>query len=398
MQQLKILELLVQAVLPYEKIGFNLITFYFFVNNKMYLIIVLVCLVCILWKLPTLQKLDKNETFQAAWNDYVIYANLSRRLRIGVTKSWLNLNGLALSEEFFRHANVEVVLYYSIVPMLDSLLKNKHIDVVFVTEADYALYVSKKLNIISLDQNYVNKNKHQIKKNFTARRLFTLNKIYRVFIGSNIQISKPTDITNKTVQITNITNKIYQLDLHILKNIKYNKIYENEENANSLYGTINNIGLRMDGYFMDIDNPNSNMKQYSHYKNITMIDLYGGNNPFTSSDIILEKHFCLTKDKMDLSAYPEIIERRKQVIKFNELPYNPKEVNCYSSKVIGITREDVEDEWIYLFTESISKHLDIMLHEMNLPSFSKKEMYSSKLNDILPAHPAIYNPKKYKTD
>ena len=78
--------------------------------------------------------------------------------------------------------------------------------------------------------------------------------------------------------------------------------------------------------------------------------------------------------------------------------HNPKEVNCYSSKVIGITREDVEDEWIYLFTESISKHLDIMLHEMSLPSFSKKEMYSSKLNDILPAHPAIYNPKKYKTD
>ena len=362
----------------------------------MYLLIILVCLVCILWKL---KKTNTNEAFQAAWNDYVIYTNLSRRLRVGTTKSWLNLNGLALSEEFFRHANVEIVLYYSITPMLDSLLKNKHIDVAFVTEQDYALYVSKKLNILSLDKEYVKKNKHQIGKNFTARRIFTLNKMYRVFIGSNIQISKPDDIINKTVQITNITNKIYQLDLDLLKNIKYNKIYENEENANSLYGTINNIGLRMDGYFMDIEYPNSNMKQYSHYKNITMIDLYdGAKNPFTSPDIILEKHIALTKDKMDLTAYPEIIERRKQVIKMNELPYNPKEVNCYSSKVIGITREDVEDEWIYLFTEAISNHLDIMLRQMNLPLFSKKDMYSSALNDILPAHPAMYNPKKYKTD
>lgn len=362
----------------------------------MYLLIILVCLVLVLWKL---KKTDTNETFHPAWNDYVIYTNLSRRLRVGMTKSWLNLNGLALSEEFFRHANVEIVLYYSIIPMLDSLLKNKHIDVAFVTEQDYALYLSKKLNILSLDKKYVKKNKHQISKNFTARRIFTLNKMYRVFIGSNIQISKPSDVMNKTLQITNITNKIYQLDLDLLKNIKYNKIYENEENANSLYGTINNIGLRMDGYFMDIDYPNSNMKEYSHYKNITMIDLYDGtNNPFTPPDVILEKHICLTKDKMDLTAYPEIIERRKQVIKMNELPYNPKEVNCYSSKVIGITREDVEGEWIYLFTESISNHLDTMLREMRLPLFSKKEMYSSALNDILPAHPAIYNPKKYKTD
>jgi hypothetical protein len=25
-------------------------------------------------------------------------------------------------------------------------------------------------------------------------------------------------------------------------------------------------------------------------------------------------------------------------------------------------------------------------------------MYSSTLNDILPAHPAMYNPEKYRTD
>ena len=365
----------------------------------MYLLIILVCLVGILWKLSsTLRKNNTKETFQAAWADYVIYTNLSRRLKVGMTKEWLNLNGLALSEEFFRYANVQIVLYSSITPMLDALLVNKHIDVAFVTEIDYAMYISKKLNILSLDQKYVKNNKHQISKNFTARRIFTLNKIYRVFIGSNIQISKPTDVMNKTVQITNITNKLYQLDLDLLKNIKYNKIYEDEENANSLYGTINNIGLRMDGYFMNIDNPNSNMKEYSHYKNITMIDLYGDNNPFTSPDVILEKHISLTKDKMDLTAYPEIIERRKQVIKMNQLPYNPKEVNCYSSKVIGITREDVENEWIYLFTESIGKHIDNMMSEMKLPLFSKKEIYSSTLNDILPAHPAMYNPEKYRTD
>jgi hypothetical protein len=348
--------------------------------------------------IPKLQKIDKKEPFQAAWNDYVIYTNLSRRLKVGTTKSWLNLNGLALSEEFFRYANVQIVLYNSVTLMLEALLTTKHIDVAFVTEADYAMYVTKKLNILSLDKKYVKKNKHQIIKSFTSRRIFTLNTMYRVFIGSNIQITKPTDVSNKTIQITNITNKLYQLDLDIMKNIKYNKIYEDIENANSLYGTINNIGLRMDGYFMDIDNPNSNMKEYSHYKNITMIDLYGDKNPFTSPDVLLDKHIFLKKDKMDLEAYPEIMKRRKETIDFYQLPYDPKKVNCYSYKVIGVTREDVDNEWIYLFTEAISTHLDNMLRNMRLPLFCKKEMYQSALNDILPAHPAMYNPKKYKTD
>ena len=149
---------------------------------------------------------------------------------------------------------------------------------------------------------------------------------------------------------------------------------------------------------MDIDNPNSNMKEFSHYKNITMIDLYDGKNPFTSPDILIEKYMFLKKDKMDLTAYPEIIERRKQTIKFYDLPYKPENVNCYSYKVIGVTREDVENEWIYLFTESISNHLDSMLKNMKLPFFCKKEMYHSSLNDILPPHPAMYNPKKYRTD
>ena len=44
------------------------------------------------------------------------------------------------------------------------------------------------------------------------------------------------------------------------------------------------------------------------------------------------------------------------------------------------------------------KHIDNMMLEMRLPLFSEKEMYSSTLNDILPAHPAMYNPKKYRTD
>ena len=39
----------------------------------------------------------------------------------------------------------------------------------------------------------------QIVKNFTSRRIFTLNKMYRVFVGSNIQISKPTDVINNFI-------------------------------------------------------------------------------------------------------------------------------------------------------------------------------------------------------
>lgn len=358
----------------------------------MYLLVILVFLLFILWKVSNGNRIS--ESFQAAWNDYVIYTQLSRRLKVGIYKNWLNLNGLSLGEQFFQYCNVEIVLYNSVYNMIDELLVTKHIDVVFITEADYCLYLSKKLNLSKMDNSFVSQNKNHIIDNFMSRRLFTLNPMYRVFVANNIAISKPDDLVGKTIQLTTIKNNLYQLDKDLLKNIKYNKYYQSEEESNSLYGTINNIGLRMDGYFMDIDYPNKNMNMYSYYKNITMIDLYDTKS-FVSPDIILKEHFYLSKSKMKLDAYPEIIERRKQTINFYNLPYKPNELNCYSYKVIGITREDIDDEWIYSFTKSISDNLSTILNNMNLPEIEKKDLYRSKIHDILKPHRAVYNPDGY---
>lgn len=359
----------------------------------MYLLVVLVFLLFILWKL--VKPNTTSESFQAAWNDYLLYTQLSTRLKVGIYKNWLNLNGLALGEQFFQYCNVEIVLYNSVYKMLDELLVSKKIDVVFVTEADYCLYLSKKLNETAIDEKFLSKNKDHITSNFMSRRLFTLNSMYRVFIASNIKISKPDDIAGKTIQLTNITNNLYQLDKDLLKKVNYNKYYESEEESDSLYGNINNIGLRMDGYFMDIDYPNKNMKMYSHYKNITMIDLYDSKKTFVNPDIILKQHIYLSKSKMKLDAYPEIIDRRKQTIDFYNLPYSPNEVNCYSYKVIGITRDDIDDEWIFSFTKSISDNLSKIMNNMGLPQIKKKDLYRSKIHDILLPHRAVYNPDGY---
>lgn len=358
----------------------------------MYLLVVLVFLVFILWKL---KHSNLSESFQGAWNNYIIYTSLSTRLKVGIYKPWLNLNGLALGEQLFEYCNVHIVLYNSVYKMIDDLLVTKHIDIVFVTEADYMLYLSKKMNESRVDKNFISKHKDYIKHNFVSRRLFTLNPIYRIFLANNNSISKPDDISGKMIQLTNITNKLYQLDKDLLKRVNYKKFYESEEESNTLYGNINNIGLRMDGYFMDIDNPNKNMKMYSYYKNITMIDLYDSKKSFENSNQILNEHIYLTKDKMNLQNYPEIIERRKQAIEFYNLPYQPNEVNCYSYKVIGITREEIDDEWIYSFTKSISDNLSNILKNMGLPDIKKEDLYRSKIHELLPPHNAVYNPEGY---
>jgi TRAP-type uncharacterized transport system substrate-binding protein len=367
----------------------------------MKLILILVILFLILWKLHS-----RIEPFQPAWNDFVLYAQLSRRPRVGTWKGYININGLVANVELQKYCNFDLILYNSTDQLIDDLLIHKKIDAGYVTEADYGIYISNKIrekdNVQLFNREYINKNKETILQNFTARRLYSFYKMYRFFIVDNFKIRQPSDIAGKVLQITNLTNSLYLLDLDLLRDVDYIKVYKNEDRSLSKYGSINSLGLQIDGYFTQYDYPNEDMKELSYNKNMTILDLYSDHktnkNPFTKPNIILDKYFYLTKDKMDIRAYPEIRERRKERIALNNLPYKPETVNCYSFKVFLLSREDVNNEMIYLFTKSIMEHIHKIMEGMHRPDVNENEMFLNSLNDILPVHPALYNPKKYPTE
>jgi len=367
----------------------------------MKLILILVILFLILWKLHS-----HIEPFQPAWNDFVIYSDLSRRPRVGTWKGYININGLVANIELMKYCNFDLVLYNSTDELIDDLLIHKKIDAGFVTEADYGIYISNKIkeqeNKEIFNKEYILKNKKTILDNFNARRLYSFYKMYRFFIVDNFKIRQPKDISGKVLQITNLTNSIYLLDLDLLNPVKYIKVFKNEDRSLSKYGSINSLGLQIDGYFTQYDYPNNDMKELSYNKNMTILDLYSehktNKNPFTNPEIILDKYFYLTKDKMDIRAYPEIAERRKQRIALHNLPYIPEQVNCYSFKVFLLSREDVNNEMIYLFTKSIMENIHEIMKGMNRPDVSEKDMYINSLHDILPIHPALYNPHGYPTE
>jgi TRAP-type uncharacterized transport system substrate-binding protein len=99
---------------------------------------------------------------------------------------------------------------------------------------------------------------------------------------------------------------------------------------------------------------------------------------------------------MKLDSYPELVSRRKDTIQFYNLPYDSKVVNCYSFKMLMISRSDVEDEWIYLFTKSIMEKLERIKQEVPyLRDLTVEGMYKSTLSDILPIHPAVFGKDTY---
>ena len=369
----------------------------------MILIIIFIFLFFILWRLSNYQL----ESFHPAWNDHTIYSELSKRVRIGTWKGWLNINGVATLSILQNFCNIEIIFFSSNESTIDALLISKTIDIAYVTEADYGIYISKKIqekeNNQIFNKKYILQNKDKILKNFTTRRLLTFYTIYRFLLVDNFKINKPSDIVGKTIQITNLTNAIHLLDLDLLKNVNYIKLFREADRSVSKYESIDSLGLQNDAYFTQYDINNSNMIETSYNKNVSILDLYSDDNkdktnPFPKPEVILDKYFYLKKDKMNIKKYPEIVERRKKAIEYYNLPYDPSNVNCYSFKIVMITRQDVNSEAIYLFTKSIMDNIKSITKLLNHPDINIKNMYKNSLSDILPIHPAIYNPNKYKTE
>jgi TRAP-type uncharacterized transport system substrate-binding protein len=362
----------------------------------MYLIVILVFLFCLLFII--VKKKNTVERFFPAWQDYVIYSNLSRRIKIGLWSGWININNLLLTDQLLNFTNVDVILFNSNIEAIHNLLIEKTVDVVITTEADYGIYISNNLQNISTKKNIL-KNKQNILDNFNTRRLYTFYKLYRILLADHIRINKPSDLSGNVIEITNLTNNIHTLDLDILKNLKYKKVYRETDRGTDRYASINKLGYNINAYFTQYDYANPLLSQISYDKNTTVIDLYSDNNIDTGNklrdpNIILEQYFYLKKDKMKLDVYPEIKKRRQQSILYNNLPYDPNKVNCYSYKMIMLTREDVNDEWIYLFTKDIMTHLDTIKQNVDyLQDLNPPDMYKSSLSDILPMHRACYKNK-----
>ena len=367
--------------------------------NSMWIIIFII--IVLLTYLIIKKKLE--EGFYPAWNNYVIYNELSTRLRIGIWKEWLNLNNLQFMDKLTSLTNCEIRLYDSNKKLLDDLLVNKKIDIAFLTEAEYGIYVISKLSNTldakNLTKETIIKNKNILEEKYNTRRLFTLYPIYRVFISNNYTISKPNDLTNKTIRITNLSNEFYKLDLELLKNYKYNQVFKGDDNERDRYLDARSLEGAVDGYFNIFNNPDSNLQFFSQYTNINLIDIYSDTtnskiSKFTNSKDVMNKYFFLKKDKMDLVYYPKIVHRRKQTFDYYNLPFNPRYLNCYSYKTVLISREDVNDEAIYLFTKKLYENIDKLKQHIPYFEFLKKdEMYKSVLDDILPVHRAVYEPK-----
>lgn len=370
----------------------------------MYLFIILATLFISLYLITKRIKIIQ-EGFFPAWQDHAIYSQLSRRVKVGIWRGWLNINNLLLSNKLLDYTNMDIIIYETNTEVIDALLEKKQIDVGIITEADYGIYITAKLENEESDKVFnretLMKNKRTILNHFNTRRLFTFYKLYRILIANNLRINKPSDLDGKIIEITNLTNAINRLDLDLLKNVRYTKIYRDVGRGVSKFDSINKLGMQIDAYFTQYDNPNDVLKEISQKVNCTLIDLYSDENRDKGNKIVTpekiqNQHFYLTKDKMKLDSYPELVARRKDTIQFYDLPYDSKNVNCYSFKMIMISRSDVEDEWIYLFTKSIMENLEKIKSDVPyLREVTVEGMYKSTLSDILPIHPAVFEKDRY---
>jgi hypothetical protein len=303
------------------------------------------------------QQQPAEESFYPAWHDFQIYSQLSRRVKVGMVApdkgrrslmAALNLEGL----------NADIVLFPTDKDVLHNLLVTKKVDVAVSSEAQYGCYILGQLPAhIVQSKEQILANKHIILQNNPTRRLFTLDTIYHVLVSNFNTFAKLADSKDKIVQVRNLTDATHHLDLALVP-----------KSCRVMYADKPDVAhWRSDAYF------------YNHY--------HGTNAPFNldrhnstlldCAGPIPDKYFFLRKDLLRLEAYPRVLQRRRQTIEFYQLPHlAPAAVQCYSHKMLLLTRADVPDEWIYLFNQSLA-HL------------RTPEALESSLAAVLPLHTTL---------
>ena len=264
------------------------------------------------------------EPFYPAWHDFQIYSQLSRRVKVGMAGPVLNLEGL----------NVDIVLFATDKDVLHNLLVTKKIDVAVSSEAQYGCYILGQLpEHITKSKKQILANKRIVLQNNNTRRLLTLGTIYHLLVANYNTFAKMADSEDKIVQVRNMTDATHQLDLALLP--KLSRVMYTDKPDETHW--------RCDAYFYNHHEGTDAPFNHDH-NNSTLLDCAGP---------IPDKYFFMKKDALPLEAYPRVLQRRRQTIDFYQLPLKPSAVQCYSHKMLLLTRDDVPDEWIYLFNQSL---------------------------------------------
>lgn len=304
-------------------------------------------IIFVLWQ----QRKQQQESFYPAWHDFQIYSQLSRRVKVGmVAPGKMNLEGL----------NADIVFFPTDKDVLHNLLVTKKVDVAVSSEAQYGFYILGQLPAhIVQSKEQIMANTHIILQNNNTRRLFTLRTIYHVLVSNYNTFAKLADGEDKIVQVRNLTDDTHHLDVALLDTLP--------KPCRVMYADTPDVAhWHSDAYFYNhYDGTNAPFNLDSN--NSTLLDCAGP---------IPDKYFFLQKDQLRLEAYPRVLQRRQQTIDFYQLPYKPSAVQCYSHKMILLTRADVPDEWIYLFNQSLS-HL------------ITPETKTSSLAAVLPLHKTL---------
>jgi hypothetical protein len=271
------------------------------------------------------------EPFYPAWHDFQIYSQLSRRVKVGMV-------GGGGRGRAFEGLNVDIVLFANDKDVLYNLLVTKSVDVVVSSEAQYGCYILGQLpEHITKSKEQILANKHIILQNNNTRRLFTLGTIYHLLVANYNTFAKVADSDGKIVQVGNLADATHQLDLALLPP-RCRVMYTDKPDVRH---------WRSDAYFYNYhaDAAAAPPPPFYHDRNnSTLLDCAGP---------IPGKYFFMRKDVLPLEAFPRVLQRRRQTIDFFQLPLKPAAVQCYSHKMLLLTRADVPDEWIFLFNQSL---------------------------------------------
>lgn len=298
----------------------------------------------------------EKEHFYPAWHDYVIYSQLSRRLKVGVPHDSAMLLDL-------QAANVDILLYNTDADAIYHLLVTKNVDVIVTTEAHYGFFILEKLPAqVATSKKNILAQKHIVLQNYNTRRLFTFYDTFRLLVANYSTFpfadsDHDHDHDGKIIQIANLTDSMHHLDQALIRHLPCRVMHSD---------TIDVAHWRSDAYFDTHCHRNANAAAFfDRGNNSTLIDC---------DAVIPDQYFFLKKDAMPVLS-PHVLQRRQQTIAMHNLPYDPARVQCYSSKTIMLTRDDVPDEWLYLFGQSIKKN-----------QASSSYSLQSVLSEVLPLH------------
>jgi hypothetical protein len=286
------------------------------------------------WANSKAKKAKATEPFYPAWHDFQIYSQLSRRVKVGMVgggPGWA-----------FEGLNVDIVLFANDKDVLYNLLVTKSVDVAVSSEAQYGCYILGQLpEHITKSKEQILANKRIILQNNNTRRLFTLGTIYHLLVANYNTFAKMADSEGKIVQVGNLADATHQLDLALLPP-RCRVMYADKPDVSH---------WRSDAYFYDYHAGTAAAAPppfYDDRNNSTLLDCAGP---------IPDKYFFMRKDELSLdataTANARVLQRRRQTIDFFQLPLKPAAVQCYSHKMLLLTRADVPDEWIFLFNKSL---------------------------------------------